>query len=389
MPSSQDKPLCVETRMLFGEGTGVGTYARAVRHAQQAMGAACHVLADRAGPGDRVPARWERWLRAIAPQARRAAPAVLPDIGAAFVAPDLFRLAQVWFDIHRRLLPVMVPGPRGIMHWSYPVPIRVAGWANVYTVHDAIPLDQPELSPISRARHARLLRAVAAEAGRSGALVTVSEDARGRILEALGGPPERVIDCSQAVDPLPERGAPVAGLDPGGYLLVCGSIEPRKNIARILAAYRASGLGLPLVLAGPDGWRAGEIAGEIARTPGAIRLPYLDRGALVALIAQARALLMPSLAEGFGLPVAEAMALGTPVVTSLRGALAETAGGAALLVDPVDTAAIAAAIRRIADDADLRATLIARGRANARRFTPARFADRLAAVYAGLVAPAA
>jgi glycosyltransferase involved in cell wall biosynthesis len=176
------------------------------------------------------------------------------------------------------------------------------------------------------------------------------------------------------------------GLVPGGFLLVCGTVEKRKNVARLLDAYRRSKAPLPLVIAGPDGWGAGEIAPVLAATPGAIRLPYLDRKTMRALIGHARALVMPSLAEGFGLPVAEAMALGTPVLTSNRGVLAETAGGAALAVNPEDTARLGTALARLAADDALCARLAEAGRRNAARFTPARFAERLTRAYADVMA---
>jgi glycosyltransferase involved in cell wall biosynthesis len=170
------------------------------------------------------------------------------------------------------------------------------------------------------------------------------------------------------------------------YLLVCGTVERRKNISAILAAYRSSGVTIPIVIAGPDGWEADQFAADIAATPGVIRLPYLDRAAMLALIGHAHALIMPSLAEGFGMPVAEAMAMGVPVVTSSVGALAETAGQAALLVDPLDVAAIAAALRRIVADEALHRALAVAGRANAERFTPERFAERLTQAYAIVMA---
>jgi glycosyltransferase involved in cell wall biosynthesis len=266
------------------------------------------------------------------------------------------------------------------MHWTYPVPLRMAGWRNVYTIHDAIPLVRPDLSPIDAARHARLLARIAATAD---ALVTVSAAAGAEIADALRLPADRIVDCSQPVTIGPTTDAPPGGLAAGGYLLLLGSVEPRKNVARLLAAYRRSGVRLPLVVAGPAG---GLLEADIAGTAGTRRLDYVDPADMPALIGSARALVMPSLAEGFGLPVAEAMALGTPVLTSAGGALAETAGGAALLVDPEDTAGIAAALHRIAGDDGLCAALSAAGLVNAARFTPDRFATRLAGLYAGLVA---
>ena len=364
--------------MLGQGGTGVATYARALHVAQRTLDPASLTLEDDSTLGRPDPRflRARRWGRAAWPGGVKAR-----SVGATFEARDIYRLAQVRFDILGSLLEVAVPGPPGIMHWSYPVPIALSGWINVYTVHDAIPLEAPDLTPIPARRHRHLLHAIARRADR---LVTVSGAAAEAIAAVLSLPSGDIVNCGQSVDATPI--ADDVAREP--YLLVCGSVEPRKNIVRLLDAYRTSGVTLPLVIAGPDGWRADEIDRAIAATPGVVRIPYLSRPELAARIAGAHALLMPSLAEGFGLPVIEAMALGTPVVTSDGGALAETAGEAALLVDPLESASIAAAIGRICRDEPLRAHLIAAGRRNAERFTPARFAERLDMLYGGLVAHA-
>jgi glycosyltransferase involved in cell wall biosynthesis len=260
------------------------------------------------------------------------------------------------------------------------------GWINFYTVHDVIPLIHPDLTPIDASRHRAVLRAITERAHR---LVTVSDSAHDDIVSALGCDPKMVINCGETVD---ISGAKTScerrGLIRNGYFLHCGSIEPRKNLSALLAAYRASGLTMPLVLVGPDGWRASPILGQIRQTPGALRFPYLDRADLLGLIEGARGLLMPSLAEGFGLPVAEAMALGVPVLTSDRGALAEVAGGAALLVDPEDVMAIAASLGRLAADAGLVQRLATLGRKRARTFSSEAFAGRLADAYRSAIADA-
>ena len=377
--------LCMENRMLTADGTGVATYACALRVAQQALTSRALVLGGGRASAPGSPAtRVEKWQRLI----RAALPAGIgvragPE---GFERQDLFRLAQAFFTIHGRLLPVHVPGPIGIMHWTYPVPLRVAGWRNLYTVHDVIPLRHPVLSPIEPVRHRRLLDRISASAD---AIVAVSATAASEIAATLGLPEQRVVDCSQPAT-VADSGAVSlpATLKAGRYLLVCGSIEPRKNVERIVAAYRASDTGMPLVIAGPDGWRSGTVARMLTDTPGVLRLPWQSRATMVALLARARALVMPSLAEGFGLPVAEAMALGTPVVTSVAGALAETAGGAALLVDPLDVAAIAAAITRVARDDALCHALAQAGRAQATRFAAPAFAHRLGALYDKLSEPA-
>ena len=365
--------------MLVAAGTGVATYARALRTAQQTLSRQALLL----GAGDPSASdspqtgadRWRRRLRAVLPSSTHAT--VAAD---GFIRHDLFRLGQAFFTVHGRLLPVRVPGSSGIMHWSYPVPLRIVGWRNLYTIHDAIPLVRPDLSPINGGRHRHLLHRIARDADM---LVTVSRSAADEIATSLGLAADRLVDCSQpvAVTAPGDTGPLPAGLQTGRYLLMCGTVEPRKNIARVAAAYRASGAGIPLVIAGPDGWHSDMIAKELDATPGVVRLPYQSRHSMVALLARARALLMPSLAEGFGLPVAEAMMLGTPVVTSRAGALAETAGDAALLVDPLDIEAIAEAIIAIVRDDALYHVLSQAGLVQARRFNASSFTRRLHDLY--------
>ena len=386
--TAQPMRLCMDARMLVSAGgTGVSSYARILLDAHATISGDSALLSDRAILNQPAPAplgRPGRWMRALLPGARTMRPLTDASGQALLVAPDVFRVAQVYFDVHRRPLRVRLPGPPGIMHWTYPVPLAAIGWHNLYTVHDVIPLRRPDLTHIDARRYHRMLaRLRECAAG----FIAVSETAREEIVRALSCPSDFVTDCSLAVDAAPADPAELpAGLAPGGFLLVCGTVEKRKNVARLLEAYRQSKVSLPLVIAGPDGWGASEIAPLLAATPGAIRLPYLERPALRALIGHARALVMPSLAEGFGLPVAEAMALGTPVLTSNQGSLAETAGGAALAINPEDTARLGTALRRLATDDVLCAKLAKAGRANAERFTPARFAERLTRAYAAVMA---
>ena len=150
----------------------------------------------------------------------------------------------------------------------------------------------------------------------------------------------------------------------GDYLLYVGTLQPRKNVGRLVEAFRRcrerSGMALTLVLAGQPGWLLGTIESHIAD--------------LAALLSGALAFVFPSLHEGFGLPVLEAMACGTPVLTSSTSSLPEVAGDAGLLVDPLDLEALTAGLCRLVQEPELRQTLSRRGLERATRFTWSRCA---------------
>jgi alpha-1,3-rhamnosyl/mannosyltransferase len=162
-----------------------------------------------------------------------------------------------------------------------------------------------------------------------------------------------------------------------------GTLEPRKNLARLVRAYRRAGVPHALVLAGPDGWRSEEMERELAtRGPGVVvRTGGLEPADLDAVYRGADALAYPSLYEGFGLPVVEAMARGVPVVTSNGSSLPEVAGDAAVLVDPEDEASLTDALARVLGDPELRADLGRRGREQAARFSWAATARATLAAY--------
>jgi glycosyltransferase involved in cell wall biosynthesis len=167
------------------------------------------------------------------------------------------------------------------------------------------------------------------------------------------------------------------------YVLFCGTVEPRKNLRRVLESFRA--LDRPdveLVLAGPRGWKE-DIGDAIARLEGRARwLGFVPGEDLDAIYAGAAVFAYPSLAEGFGFPVLEAMARGVPVVTSAGTATEEVAADAALLVDPLDVDTIAGAIERALTDRGLAQRLGEAGRARAATYTWERSAELMAGVYA-------
>ncbi|MEP7082421.1 MAG: glycosyltransferase family 1 protein, partial [Chloroflexota bacterium] len=158
------------------------------------------------------------------------------------------------------------------------------------------------------------------------------------------------------------------GVEPGRYVLSLGTIEPRKNHLRLLAAFERiaeSDPDLMLVLAGGPGWRGARFGRALAASPARNRVVVAGRQpdrAVAALLASCAVMAYPSLYEGFGLPIVEAMAAGAPVVTSSRSSMPEVAGGAAVLVDPMDVGSIADGIL---EAFGRREELIAAGRARA------------------------
>ncbi len=157
------------------------------------------------------------------------------------------------------------------------------------------------------------------------------------------------------------------------YLLYIGTLQPRKNLSRLIDAYIASGVSHQLVLAGKVGWLAQPILEKIDNIgrdiQNRILLPgYVADEDKAGLVSGADALLFPSLYEGFGFPVVEGNACGTPVMCSNSSSLPEIAGDAALLVDPLDQEAMATGIVRITGDEALRRRLIETGQANCQRF---------------------
>jgi glycosyltransferase involved in cell wall biosynthesis len=232
----------------------------------------------------------------------------------------------------------------------------------VVTVHDVALLRHPEAFPRwHRTSGNRALRAGVLAAD---AIVCVSAFTRDELLDLVPVPAERIRVVPNAVDPVFASDGERAE---GDYVLAVGTLEPRKNLAAAVDAARLAGV--ELRVAGAVGW------GGVA-APGWVGEP--SDAQLAGLLRGARCLVYPSLYEGFGLPVLEAMACGTPVVTSRGGATEEVAGRAAVLVDPRDPSAIAAGIEEAGRRRD---ELVAAGRARAAGFTWSRSADLVEALW--------
>ena len=222
-------------------------------------------------------------------------------------------------------------------------------------------------------------------AARSELIVTVSEFTARQLEECLGVERARLRVIHHGVRLPPE--AEAGGRE--NIVLHVGAVQRRKNLARLIEAFQRLGPGWRLLLAGSLGFGGAEILAGLQQTPVRDRiqwLGYVRAEELSRLYRRARIFAFPSLDEGFGMPVLEAMAWGVPVVASNCSALPEVAGDAALLVDPLDTEAIAAALTALATQESLREDLMARGRRRAAAFTWEAAVTKTWSVYQELLA---
>lgn len=364
--------VAVDLRALVPEATGIGVYTRALLGELAAPG--------RAGGGFAYLGLSQRPVRGAA------------ELTAAGVALETqpAPLGVLW---QQTRLPARLAAGDVDLFWSplatlpgrCPVPA-------VVTVHDLTAVLFPEahtarvrwsILPFLTRSLATARRVVAISESTAADLAFHFPETRGRLRVVPNGVDARYRPGSAESIAATRRelGAP------DGYLLAVGTLEPRKNLPTLLTAWEAladADPGFPpLVLVGGAGWETKAFRRRLAALgPRGLRhLGRVDDERLLALYQAASAFAYPSLYEGFGLPVLEAMACGVPVVTSDVSSLPEVAGGAALLVDPRDPRALAAALHRLLTTPTLAADLAARGQAQAARFTWAKAAAGMEEVF--------
>ncbi|MHB8469184.1 MAG: glycosyltransferase family 4 protein [Gaiellaceae bacterium] len=337
--------VVVDVSPLSHPPTGVGNYIRGSLRGLAAAAA-----------GDEIVA-----FAPASPRGRRqieSALAGVPIVRRLPVVPAAHAVRTLWSRVGTPAAERVV-GPFDVLHfsdWMYP-PQRNGVRSTM--VHDLVPVRFPELV------HARTRRMHGAKYRHAAATCNVvmvnSRYTRADVVDLLDVPEDRIHVAYPGADGFsPDGGA----LDLGRpYALAVATLEPRKNLAGLVAAYRRLGSAdLSLAVAGAAGW------GEqpLLDVPGLVRLGYTGAGELPALYRGAAVFVYPSLFEGFGMPVVEAMASGVPCVVSAHPSLDEACGDAAVRIDPHDPAAIAAGIRSALERRD---ELRTRGLAHARSFT--------------------
>jgi glycosyltransferase involved in cell wall biosynthesis len=310
-------------------------------------------------------------------------------------APRMVWMQTLAPRLLRGLQPDVAHFTNGMIPMASPVP-------TVVTIHDMSLTLYPRYHPPRRVLLNRPFVNLAAR--RADAIITVSQSAKRDIVRVYGLPPERVHVVHEAAAPSFRRisdGRELSrvrlryGLD-DRFVLYVGTIEPRKNLPRLIDAFaarrKAGDLPHQLVCAGPYGWLSGDLEERIARleiAPAIRFIGYVPFDDLPALYSLAEMFVFPSLYEGFGLPVIEAMACGTPVIAGAVPALAEIAGGAIEQVESLDAEALGDSMVALARDGARREQLAGAGLSRARSFSWERAARETLEVYRRAVYPSA
>jgi glycosyltransferase involved in cell wall biosynthesis len=355
--------MLIDYRPALRERTGVGEYAHRLAAA----------LVAQLPPGDALTLFSSSWKDRLAAD-------VIPGAAVVDARVPVRLLNLAWHRLGWPPIESITGSSYDVVQSSHPLLVPSRGAAAFVTIHDLDFLDHPERA---RAEIRRDYPRLAADhARRADGIVVSSAYTRDNVIARFGVPRERVVLCPAGAPAWEPRTEP----PPGGPILFLGTIEARKNVEGLVAAYER------LLAAAPDAPDL-VLAGRIP--PGAESLIRADPGVSariqlrgyvsdddrMRLYRSAAMLVLPSFEEGFGLPVLEAMTLGIPVIVSNRGSLPELAGDAAAIVDPDDRGALAETMRRVLSDAPFRRRLADAGPKRAAAFSWRISAARLLDAY--------
>jgi glycosyltransferase involved in cell wall biosynthesis len=316
----------------------------------------------------------------------------LPPFAKLYNLPSIYRSAQAYSYLFGHPLRLALDEKVDIWHLTLPMPVKVTGAKCVVTAHDLIPIMLPHSTAVNLRHYRRMIW----HSFRCADMIFADSEHTKRDLLSYFDIPERKIFVTYLSVEVPQevvaaKREEVArflhkafGLTYGKYFVFYGAVQPKKNVQRIIEAACAAETSMPIVIAGSRGWLEHDVKVLVDQIRehqdgrrNVIRLDYLPYTQLMYLLKGARGLVFPSLYEGFGIPVLEAMLMGCPVITAKSTSLTEVGGDAVLYTDPLDVRDIARAIDALASDEELGAELARRGKVQAARFSKDRHLARL------------
>lgn len=313
------------------------------------------------------------------------------DVDSLYTVPWCYEAANIIYERIGMPTVIRIPDPKiNIWHATHFLPITIQGAAKITTFHDLIPIRFPYTTLDKKSTYYRLVKRSINE---SKVIIAVSDATKNDICDIFDVPPEKIVVTYQAVEPqhvsegLIDITMRKYRLRHKRYILFVGTIEPKKNIGRLIDAYAAIDTDMPLVIVGRRGWLwEGEI-GKLERMfdkrhMRKVRLlDWVPKADLSAIYAGAYCFVFPSIYEGFGLPPLEAMSHGIPVICSNTSSLPEVCGNAAIYVDPYDVHSIRKGMEKLISDHALWERLGQIAKEQVAEFSMERYVPRLREAY--------
>ncbi|MCB1582662.1 MAG: glycosyltransferase family 1 protein [Marinicella sp.] len=306
---------------------------------------------------------------------------------------DVFHTANRLYAAAKKISTIKPKKKVDIFHLTTPWPLKVKGAKTVVTIHDLIPLKVPFTTLDLKVYFYELFKWAAQSAD---LILSVSEHTKKDIMEIYGIPEEKIKVTYQSYKggdiKVNEEDAAVylqsKKLEPEKYILFVGNIEPKKNIKQLIRAFAYIKKGYKLAIVGHKAWMSdSQLVGlqSYLKKKDYVMLNYVTEEELAMLYSNAFCMVFPSLYEGFGLPVLEAMQNNCPVICSDRSSLPEVGGDAALYVDPYKFTDIRDQLEKLIANPELRQEMIEKGKKRVEFFSPENYAKRLQEAYEGLV----
>jgi glycosyltransferase involved in cell wall biosynthesis len=308
-------------------------------------------------------------------------------------ASDVFHSANRFYSVFKRPVSVSIKNKPDIWHMTTPLPIKIKGVKTVITVHDLIPLKVPFTTLDVKANFYHLFKWACNYAD---LILAVSDQTKRDIIDIYNIPAEKIKVTWQSVKKINKKADSdfeikylnANAIEKEKYVLFVGNIEPKKNIKSLITAMSFVDESIKLVIVGKKAWLWKDQLKNLKKylTNKRVKfMNYLDDDELAVLYRNASCLVFPSIYEGFGLPVLEAMQYNCPVICSGITSLPEVAGDAALYIDPYDYKDIRHKITSIINDPELRSSLIEKGKKRVEFFSPENYAKRLEQAYQSIL----